>query len=295
MTAAMPSPALPKAMTARNRRRNALNNAMLTLTGVCAFITVSMLFVILAYLVYNGGKSVNLDFFTKLPLPTGESGGGMGNAILGSMEIIFFATLIGVPVGFLAGVYLSEFGGKGLPFAVRYVCDLLNGVPSIVIGMFAWIVVVAPLHSYSAFAGAVALSIMLIPIAARATEQFLQDVPNSMREASLALGASKWRTIASVIVPAARKGIMTGMILGVARIAGETAPLLFTSLNNQYWSTGLKEPTASLPVMIYTHATAPYDDWHRQAWAAGLVLLGLVLVANIAARTIISRGASLPK
>jgi phosphate transport system permease protein len=283
------------AVTSRNRRRNAVNNVMLTLTGVCAFITVSMLFIILAYLVYNGGKSINIDFFTKLPLPTGESGGGMGNAILGSAEIISFATLIGIPIGFLAGVYLSEFGGTGLPFVVRYTCDLLNGVPSIVIGMFAWIVVVAPMHRYSAFAGAIALSVMLIPIAARSTEQFLQDVPRAMREGSLALGASRWRTIASVVVPAARKGILTGMILGVARISGETAPPLFTSLNNQYWSTGLSEPTASLPVMIYSHATAPYEDWHRQAWAAGLVLLGLVLIANISARMIVSRGVSLPK
>ena len=159
MTAAVSS--VPNA--SRNKRRNAVNNVMLTLTGVCAFITVSMLFIILAYLVYNGGKSINFDFFTKLPLPTGESGGGMGNAILGSAEIIFFATLIGLPIGFLAGVYLAEFGGKGLPFVVRYTCDLLNGVPSIVIGMFAWIVVVAPMHHYSAFAGAVALSVYARP------------------------------------------------------------------------------------------------------------------------------------
>jgi phosphate transport system permease protein len=279
----------------RTRRRKIANNVMLTLTGVCAFVTVATLFLILGYLIYNGGKSVNLNFFTKLPLAPGETGGGMANAIVGSAEIIVLATIIGLPIGFFAGIYLSEWGGKTLPFLVRYTCDLLNGVPSIVIGIFAWTMIVKPMGGFSALAGGVALSIMLIPIAARSTEQFLQDVPRSLREGSLALGAPKWRTIANVIVPAARKGILTGMILGVARIAGETAPLLFTSLNNQFWSTGLSQATASLPVMIFTHAVAPYDDWHRQAWAAGLVLLLLVLAANIAARMILSRGMSVPR
>lgn len=277
-------------MTARNIYRKAVNNVMLTLTGLCALLTVSTLFVILAYLVYNGAASVNLDFFTKLPRSPGEMGGGMANAILGSAEIVGFAALVGIPVGFFTGVYLSEWGGQTFSFIVRYMCDLLNGVPSIVIGIFAWAIIVRPMHGYSALAGGFALSLMMIPITARSTEQFLSDVPRSLREGSLALGATKWRTIASVAVPAARKGIMTGIILGVARISGECAPLLFTSLNNQFWSTGLSEPTASLPVMIYSHATAPYDDWHRQAWAAGLVLLVLVLIANIAARMILTRG-----
>jgi phosphate transport system permease protein len=268
---------------------------MLATTAVCAFVTVSTLFLILAYLVYNGGKSINVNFFTKLPLPPGQDGGGMANAIVGSAEIVLLASLIGIPVGFFTGVYLSEFGGKTIGFVIRYTADLLNGVPSIVIGIFAWTVAVRPFHQFSALAGGFALSLMLIPISARSTEQFLQEVPRSMREGALALGANKWRTISSVIVPAARKGIMTGMILGVARISGETAPLLFTSLGNEYWSAGFSQPTASLPVMIYTHATSAYEDFHRQAWAAGLVLLGLVLVANIAARMIISRGASLPK
>ena len=173
--------------------------------------------------------------------------------------------------------------------------DLLNGVPSIVIGIFAWTVVVVPLHHFSALAGGLALSVILIPITARSTEQFLTSVPQTLREGALALGASKWRTIATVVVPAAYRGIATGMILGVARIAGETAPLLFTSLNNQFWSTGLDQPTASLPVMVFTHAIAAYDDWHRQAWAAGLVLLLGVLVANIAARLILSRGISVQR
>jgi phosphate transport system permease protein len=282
-------------MTGRNKRRIAVNNVMLSLTGVCAFLTVSTLFLILAYLLYNGAKSLNPNFFIRLPAPHGETGGGIANAIVGSAEIVLIASLIGIPIGFMAGIYLSEFAGKVLGFAVRYTADLLNGVPSIVIGIFAWGVVVSPMHGFSTLAGGIALSLMLIPITARNTEQFLLEVPRSMREGALALGASKWRTIASVIVPAARRGIMTGIILGVARISGETAPLLFTALGNQFWNTSLTEPTASLPVVIFNYATSPYDDWHQQAWAAGLVLLALVLAANIAARMIVNRGAALPK
>ena len=276
-------------MTTRNQRRRLLNNVMLTLTGVCAVITVSTLFLILGYLVYNGGKSVDLNFFTQLPKSPGELGGGMANAVLGSAEVITIASLIGLPIGFLAGVYLSEFGGKGFAFAVRYTADLLNGVPSIVIGVFVWGVVVVPMHGFSALAGGIALSLMLIPISARSTEQFLQEVPRALREGSLALGASKWRTIASVIVPAASKGILTGMILGVARISGETAPLLFTSFGNRYWSPGWDQPTAALPVMIYNYAISPYKDWQQQAWSAGFVLLMLVLTVNIVARMILTK------
>jgi phosphate transport system permease protein len=282
-------------MTSRNIRRNALNNIMLSLTGVCAAVTVSTLFLVLACLIYNGGKSLSLSFLTNLPVGQGETGGGIANAILGSAEIVALASVFGIPVGFMAGVYLAEFSGTALGFLIRYTADLLNGVPSIVIGIFAWTVLVVPMHHFSALAGGFALSLMLIPITARNTEQFLQEVPRTMREGALALGASKWRAIATVIVPAARRGIMTGIILGVARISGETAPLLFTALGNQFWNTSLNEPTSSLPVVIYTYATAPYEDWHRQAWAAGLVLLALVLIANISARMIVSRGASLPK
>jgi len=276
-------------------RRNSLNNVMLALTGLCTVLTVSVLFLILGFLLWNGWRSLDWNFFTKLPLAAGQEGSGMANAIVGSGIMILISVLIGVPVGFLGGIYLAEFGGGTLPFLVRYTADLLNGVPSIVIGIFAWTIVVVPMHRFSAWAGGFALSLMMIPIGLRSTEQFLRTVPNSLREGSLALGASKTRTIFSVIVPAAKQGILTGMILGVARIAGETAPLLFTSLNNQYWSDKLTEPTASLPVMIYTHAISPYEDWHRQAWAAGLVLLGLVLVANIAARWILSRGAAVQR
>jgi len=274
------------------KRRNILNNVMLTLTGICTVLTSSVLFLVLGFLVYNGWRSLNWDFFTKLPLSAGETGGGMANAIVGSGILILIAAAIGIPVGFLGGIYLAEFGGKTFAMLVRYTADLLNGVPSIVIGIFAWTVIVVPMHHFSAWAGGFALSLMMIPIGLRATEQFLRSVPNSLREGSLALGASKTRTVMSVVVPAARQGILTGMILGVARIAGETAPLLFTSFNNQFWAAKLGEPSASLPVMIYTHAISPYEDWHRQAWAAGLVLLMLVLIANIASRWVLSRGAS---
>jgi len=275
--------------------RKSVNNVMLTLTGLCTLFTVSILFLILGYLVYNGGKSLDWAFFTKLPLPPGEDGGGMANAIVGSAEMVGLAALIGLPIGFMGGIYLAEFSGKTMGFAIRYTADLLNGVPSIVIGIFAWALVVVPLHSFSGLAGAVALGIMLIPISMRTTEQFLSTVPNALREGALALGAPKWKVLSTVVVPAAMKGVLTGMILGVARVAGETAPLLFTALNNQFWPRGVNQPTASLPVMIYTHAISPYDDWHRQAWAAGLVLLAMVLVTNIGARWILSRGISVQK
>jgi len=276
----------------RTAQRNMVNNVMLTLTGVCTVLTVSILFLILGFLVYNGWRSLDWNFFVKLPLPAGEIGGGMANAIAGSGLTILIAACIGIPIGFIGGIYLAEFGGSTTSFLVRYTADLLNGVPSVVIGIFAWTVIVVPMHGFSAWAGGFALSLMMIPICLRSTEQFLRSVPGSLREGSLALGASKTRTILSVIVPAAKQGILTGMILGVARVAGETAPLLFTSFNNQFWSNKLGEPTATLPVMIYSHAISPYEDWHRQAWAAGLVLLTLVLVANIAARLVLSRGAS---
>jgi phosphate transport system permease protein len=274
----------------RIARRNILNNVMLAVTGICTVVTVSVLFLILGYLVVNGWRSLDWNFFTKLPLSPGEAGGGVANALVGSAVLILIAAAIGIPVGFLGGVYLAEFGDKTVPMMIRYTADLLNGVPSIVIGIFAWTVIVVPMHHFSAWAGGFALSLMMIPIGLRATEQFLRGVPNSLREGSLALGASQTRTIFFVVVPAAKQGILTGMILGVARVAGETAPLLFTSLNNQFWANSLNEPTASLPAIIYKYAISPYEDLHRQAWAAGLLLLVLVLVANIASRWVLSRG-----
>ncbi len=281
-------------MSKRLLWRKVVNGAMLTLTGVATFFTVSILFVILGCLIYQGGKSLSWNFFTKLPVPTGQEGGGMANAIVGSLQIVGLAALIGIPVGFLAGVYLAEFEDKKFGALVRYVADLLNGVPSIIVGILAWTLVVVPMHGNSALAGSIALSVMLIPIVTRQTEQFLREVPTSLREGALALGASKWKMIATVVVPAGSKGILTGMILGVARISGESAPLLFTALSNQYWGS-LTEPTASLPVMIYKYATSPFDDWHSQAWAAGLVLISMVLTANILARLVLARGVSVPR
>jgi phosphate transport system permease protein len=272
--------------------RKSLNGVMLTLTGVAAFAVVAVLFVILGYLIWNGGTSLNLAFFTQLPRGEGETGGGMANAILGSLKLLSLAAVIGLPIGLMAGVYLAEFGGKTFAFITRYTTDLLNGAPSIVIGLFAFSVAVLPVKHFSAMAGGIALGVMVIPITVRSTEEFLRAIPNSLREGAMALGANKWKTIATVIIPAASGGIITGMLLSLARVAGETAPLIFTALNNQYWSPGLSQPTASLPVMIYIYALAPYDDWHRQAWAAGLVLLALVLIANIGCRLILNRKGS---
>ena len=270
--------------------RKSLNGVMLTLTGIAALSVVSVLFLILGYLIYNGGKSLNWAFFTQLPKPVGETGGGMANAIVGSLKLLLLAALMGLPVGLMAGIYLAEFGGRTFGFLVRYTTDLLNGVPSIVMGIFAYSLVVVPMRHFSTLAGGVALGIMVIPITLRSTEAFLRSVPGSLREGAMALGASKWRTIATVVLPAARAGIVTGMLLALARVAGETAPLLFTAFGNQFWSPGWNQPISSLPVMIYTYAIAPYEDWHRQAWAAGLVLLALVLVANVGTRVVVSRG-----
>jgi phosphate transport system permease protein len=205
---------------------------------------------------------------------------------------LLLAALFGVPIGLLGGVYLAEFGGRTLPFLVRYTADLLNGVPSIVIGIFAYALVVMPMHHFSTLAGGVALGIMVIPTVIRNTESFLRDVPLSLREGSFALGANKWRMIATVVLPAAARGILTGVLLALARVAGETAPLLFTAFGNRFWSPGWMQPTSSLPVVIYTYATGPYKDWHQQAWAAGLVLLGLVLLTNILVRAFLTRGTS---
>jgi phosphate transport system permease protein len=279
-------------MSARLMWRKTLNAIMLSLTGVCVLITVSVLFFILGYLVYNGGKDLSWNFFTRLPAPVGEVGGGMANAIVGSLKLLLLAALFGVPIGLLGGVYLAEFGGRTVPFLVRYTADLLNGVPSIVIGIFAYALVVMPIHHFSTLAGGVALGIMVIPTVLRNTESFLRDVPSTLREGSFALGANKWKMVATVVLPAASRGILTGVLLALARVAGETAPLLFTAFGNRYWSPGWMQPTSSLPVIIYTYATGPYEDWHQQAWAAGLVLLALVLVTNILVRTFLARGTS---
>src|SRR5271166_7186977 len=275
---------------ARLQWRKFVSNFMLTMTGLCALVSVSVLFLILGYLVFNGGKSINWAFFTQLPKPVGEAGGGMANAIVGSAKLLMAASLIGVPIGFLGGIYLAEFSGGFVASIVRYAADLLNGVPSIVIGIFAYSLVVLPFKHFSTLAGAFALGLMMIPITLRSTEEFLKAVPSNLREGAMALGASKSKTISTVIVPAAYRGILTAILLALARVAGETAPLLFTAFGNRFWTNGWRTPTASLPVMIYTYALSPYEDWHRQAWAAGLVLLAFVLIVTTGSRIILSLG-----
>jgi phosphate transport system permease protein len=272
-----------------------MNVLMFSLTGLCTLFTIGSLLFILGYLVTHGASALNWDFFSKLPVPVGEIGGGMANAIVGSAKVLVLATLIGVPIGFLGGVYLNEYAEAATAFVIRYATDLLNGVPSIVIGIVVYALVVRPMGHFSTVAGGVALGIMMIPISVRSTEEFLHAVPNSLREAAIALGASKWKTIASVVVPAAITGIVTGTMLDLARVAGETAPLLFTALGNQFWSPGWNHPSSTLPVMIFTYAVAPYDDWHRQAWAAGFVLLMFILAINITARFILSRASYAPR
>jgi phosphate transport system permease protein len=269
-------------------RRKTVNVVMLTVTGLCTLFAAGTLVYILGYLFVHGATSLSWDFFTKLPTPVGESGGGMANAIVGSGKLLLLASLFGIPIGFLGGVYLAEFGGNTFSYIIRYVTDLLNGVPSIVIGIFAYTLIVLPQKHFSTLAGGLALGVMMIPIAVRSTEEFLRAIPNSLREGAMALGASKAKAILTVIIPAAKNGIMTGIMLNVARVAGETAPLLFTSFGNRYWSSGWEQPISALPVMIFTYAIAPYEDWHKQAWAAGFVLLSLVLTVNIVARAILS-------
>jgi phosphate transport system permease protein len=258
---------------ARRKVRRAVNAVMLTATGVCTVLIASVLLFILGYLFVNGARNLTWAFFTELPKPVGEPGGGMANAIIGSAKILGLATIIGVPIGFLGGVYLAEYGNRA----------------SIVIGIFAYTLIVLRVKHYSTLAGGVALGLMMIPIAVRSTEEFLRAVPNGLREGALALGTPKWRALATVVIPAAKDGIITGIMLNLARVAGETAPLLFTAFGNRFWSPGLSQPTASLPVMIYTYAIAPDEDWHRQAWAAGFVLLMLILTINVCARAVLAR------
>ena len=270
-------------------RRKAVNIVMLSLTGVCTVLTAGVLLLILGYLFWNGARSLNWAFLTELPRPVGELGGGMAYAIVGSLKVLAMATVIGFPIGFLVGVYLSEFGTATFASVVRFVTDLLNGVPSIVIGVFAYGLVVLRMGHFSAIAGAAALGIMMIPIAVRSTEEFLRAVPNNLREGAMALGAAKWKSIVTVVIPAASRGIVTAIMLGLARVAGETAPLLFTAFGNPSWSR-VNQPTATLPVMIFNYAISPYEDWHRQAWAAGFLLLMSILVINILARVVVSHG-----
>jgi phosphate transport system permease protein len=263
-------------------------------TGLAILATVLVvtpLIAIFGYLIYKGASSLNFDFFTKIPKPEGEVGGGMANAIVGSGVLLGIASLLGVPIGIGGGIYLAEFGrGTRLANAIRFTADVLNGVPSIVMGIAAYSLVVVPMHHYSAFAGGVALGIMMIPTVTRTTEEMLLMVPNAIREAALGLGVPNWRSVLSITLKTASPGVITGCMLAFARVAGETAPLIFTALGNQFWSVSLNREISALPLQIYIYAISPYDDQHRLAWAGALVLIALIVVSVSLVRYVASRG-----
>ena len=277
----------------RNKARRTATNYLVS--GLCILATVLVilpLIAILFYLIYKGASSLNLAFFTRIPAPVGESGGGMANSIVGSGIILLLASLMGIPIGIAAGVYLAEFGrGKTLATAVRFTADVLNGVPSIVMGISIYSLIVVQQKHFSALAGGVALAIMMVPTITRTTEEMLATVPHAIREAALGLGVPKWRTAISVSLRTASPGIITGCMLAFARVAGETAPLLFTAFGNQFWNFKLSEPIAALPLQIYVYDISPYDEWHRLAWAGSLVLIVLIMVSVTLVRIFANRGA----
>jgi phosphate transport system permease protein len=276
------------------RYRRFKNLLSLCVAGACTLALLVPLVLILGYLLAKGVTAVNVDFFTQLPKPVGELGGGMANAIVGSIVLVALAAVLGLPIGVLTGLFLAEHGNSRLGSLVRFCADVLNGVPSIVIGIFAYTLVVLPMKGFSAYAGAIALSVIMLPIVARTTEEMICLVPTTLREASLALGVPMWRTTIWVVLRTARSGIITGMMLSVARVAGETAPLLFTAFGTQYWHAGLNGPISSLPVQIYTYAISPFDDWHRQAWAGALVLMTLISLTSLSVR-LLTRGQGLER
>ena len=275
----------------KSRMRTLTDGLITGLAILATLIVVAPLVAIFVYLIYKGASSLNLAFFTQIPKPVGETGGGMANAILGSGILLGVASAIGVPIGIGGGIYLAEFGrGTRLANAVRFTADVLNGVPSIVMGLAAYALIVSHQKHFSAFSGGVALAIMMIPTVCRTTEEMLLMVPHMIREAALGLGVPNWRAVLSITVKTASPGIITGCMLAFARVAGETAPLIFTALGNQFWSTSLNEPIAALPLQIYVYALSPYDDWHRLAWAGSLVLIILIVLAVSLVRFVTSRG-----
>jgi phosphate transport system permease protein len=268
----------------RNRWRRLISAMVTGACGGAVLVALLPLGLILFFVVARGVGALNLAFFTHMPKPVGEVGGGMANAIMGTLIVTGLGALFAIPVGVMSGVYASEYPGTTLASAGRFAADTLNGVPSIVVGVFVYGLVVLPVKSFSAVAGGVALGIMMIPIIARTTEELLRLVPSGLREGALALGATRGRAVFTVILPAAFPGIVTGIVLALARIAGETAPLLFTAFNNRFWSTRLGQPIGTLTVQVFTYAISPYDDWHRQAWAGALVLVSIVLLCSMLAR-----------
>ena len=271
--------------------RNFKSSAVSVLCFLCAIMVITPLALVLIHIIRLGASSVDWNFLTHLPKPVGETGGGMANAIVGSFILVGLAVLIGVPIGVLGGVYLSEYGSDRLNWSVRFAADILNGTPSIVWGIVVYALVVVPMKSFSAWAGGLALGFMMIPMVIRTTEEMLALVPGGLREGALALGIPKWKSIVYIVLKTGGKGIITGVLLACARVAGETAPLLFTAFGNRFWSFNLSEPIAALPRQIYDYALAPYDDWHRQAWAGALVLILIALAINIGVR-ILTRGSN---
>ena len=271
-------------MTPGTRRRKFISSLFVVSCAASVLLALVPLTFVLFFVVSQGIQSLNVAFFTHMPAPVGEAGGGMANAIVGTLILVSLGGVFAVPIGILSGIYLSEYAGTRFASLVRFAADTLNGVPSIVIGVFVYGIAVLPFKQFSALAGGLALGIMMIPIIARTTEELLLLVPGTMREGALALGATHARAVFTVVVPSALPGIVTGIVLAVARIAGETAPLIFTSLNNGFFSTKLTRPIASLTVQVYTYAQSPYQDWHRQAWAGALVLVGIVLTCSLLAR-----------
>jgi phosphate transport system permease protein len=278
-----------------NRRtlRRLVSNVMVGLMILAVVVALLPLFFILFDLVIQGAGSLSVAFFTKMPAPAGEMGGGVAHAIVGTLLIVGAASLIGLPVGIAAGIYCAEYPGSRLTWTTRFVADVLNGTPSIVVGVFAWAWIVATQKHFSAVAGSAALAMLMIPMVLRTTEEMIKLVPNSLREAALALGYPRWRTSLAIVVRTTMPGIVTGSLLAVARIAGETAPLLFTALGSQYMSLDLNQPMAALPLTVFTYATGPYEEWHRYAWAAALVLILVVFVLSVGARLAIRRRFSL--
>ena len=264
--------------------RRAVNVVMSWLAATAAGLVVLPLLLIFGFLLWQGASAVNVDFFTHLPRPVGEVGGGMANAIVGTLILLTLAAVLGLPVGILGGLYLAESRDRRLPWVARFLADVLNGVPSIVIGIFAYTIIVLPMRRFSALAGAFALAVIMLPIVVRTSEELVRLVPGSLREAALALGIQQWKVLLRVVLPTARAGIVTGIMVAIARVAGETAPLLFTAFGNRFWHHGLDEPIAALPLQVFAYAIAPYDDWHRQAWAGALVLIALVFAVSLAAR-----------
>ena len=280
-----------RSMRMNRSRRKATNYFISALSILATVIVIVPLIAILFYLIYKGASSLNLAFFTHIPAPVGESGGGMANSIVGSGIILLLASLMGIPIGIAAGVYLAEFGrGKALATAIRFTADVLNGVPSIVMGISIYSLIVLQQKHFSALAGGVALAIMMVPTITRTTEEMLATVPHAIREAALGLGVPKWRTAISVSLRTASPGIITGCMLAFARVAGETAPLLFTAFGNQFWNFKLNQPIAALPLQIYVYAISPYDEWHRLAWAGSLVLIVMIMVSVTLVRIFANRG-----